>query len=135
DREASAASKGQPASSFITVKSIEVYPDTLVWVRQFAYSSNEPIADQYNWFPAFDEYPVVGVNWNQANAFCSWRTSLWRDYREKNRMYHEGEFKLPTESEWEWAARGGRELSPYPWGGPYTMNQKGCYLANFKPVR
>lgn len=135
DRDAHIANAGQPATSFISNKTINVYPDTLVWLRQFQYSNNEPIADQYNWFPAFDEYPVVGVNWNQANAFCTWRTSLWRSYREGNKMYYEGEFKLPTESEWEWAARGGRELSPYPWGGPYTQNQKGCYLANFKPVR
>ena len=37
--------------------------------------------------------------------------------------------------EWEWAARGGRNESPFPWGGPYVVNKKGCYLANFKPQR
>ena len=42
---------------------------------------------------------------------------------------------MPTESEWEWAARGGLDASPYPWGGPYTRNIKGCFLANFKPLR
>jgi gliding motility-associated lipoprotein GldK len=50
-------------------------------------------------------------------------------------MYLEGEFRLPTEEQWEWAARGGRTQSPYPWGGPYIVNKKGCYLANFKPNR
>jgi gliding motility-associated lipoprotein GldK len=104
-------------------------------MRQFAYSYNEPIAQQYNWFPAFNNYPVVGVNWNQASAFCHWRTSLWRDERAKTRQYTESEFRLPNEMEWEWAARGGRNQSPYPWGGPYLVNKKGCYLANFKPQR
>lgn len=135
DYEGSVMNPGQPRTSFEVKRTVKVYPDTTVWMRQFAYSNNEPIARQYNWFPAFDEYPVVGVNWIQANAFCNWRTKLWKSEREKRKQYFEGEFQLPSEVEWEWAARGGRELSPYPWGGPYVMNQKGCYLANFKPDR
>lgn len=135
DLENAVMNPGQPRANFQVTKSINIYPDTTVWMRQFAYSNNEPIARQYNWFPAFDEYPVVGVNFFQANAFCDWRTKLWQGDREKRKLYFEGVFQLPDESQWEWAARGGRQLSPYPWGGPYTMNQKGCYLANFKPDR
>jgi formylglycine-generating enzyme len=115
--------------------SLRIYPDTTVWVKMFSYAYNEPIAQQYNWFKAFDNYPVVGVTWNQANAFCHWRTQLWRNYRESKKQYTEGEFRLPTEAEWEWAARGGLNQSPFPWGGPYIINKKGCYLANFKPNR
>lgn len=126
---------GQPRTNFIRKYDVPVYPDTTVWMRQFSYSYNEPIATQYNWFPAFNNYPVVGVNWFQANAFCDWRTNLWRGERERNRQYFEGEFRLPNEMQWEWAARGGRQESPYPWGGPYLLNKKGCYLANFKPQR
>lgn len=126
---------GQPRTNFIRKYDVPVYPDTTVWMRQFSYSYNEPIATQYNWFPAFNNYPVVGVTWLQANAFCDWRTNLWRGERERSRQYFEGEFRLPNEMQWEWAARGGKQESPYPWGGPYLLNKKGCYLANFKPQR
>jgi len=129
------AGGAQPRTSFINKYDVPVYPDTTVWVRQLMYSYNEPIALQYNWFPAFNNYPVVGVNWKQCNAFCDWRTHLWKSEREKNKQFFEGKFCLPNEMEWEYAARGGRTESPYPWGGPYIVNKKGCYLANFKPQR
>lgn len=135
DYEAAVQNPGQPRSNFVVKRTINAYPDTAVWMRQFNYSNNEPIAMQYNWTPAFNEYPVVGVNWFQANAFSFWRTNLWRADRESRRLFFEGDFSLPTELQWEWAARGGRDISPYPWGGPYIANQKGCYLANFKPGR
>jgi len=135
DADASIQHRDQPRTNFIVKTDIPVYPDTTVWVRQFSYSFNEPIAAQYYWFASFNKYPVVGVNWYQAKAFCDWRTHLWRAEREKNKQYFESEFRLPSEQEWEWAARGGRNEAPYPWGGPYIVNKKGCYLANFKPMR
>lgn len=50
---------------------VSIYPDTLVWIRDFAYSYNEPFTRNYFWHPAFDDYPVVGVNWKMAKAFCA----------------------------------------------------------------
>ncbi len=47
-------------------------PDTLVWRDELAY--NEPYVETYFRHPAYDDYPVVGVNWNQANDYCKWRT-------------------------------------------------------------
>ncbi|MCB0402724.1 MAG: SUMF1/EgtB/PvdO family nonheme iron enzyme [Flavobacteriales bacterium] len=47
-------------------------PDTLVWRSKLAY--NEPYVEYYLRHPAYRDYPVVGVNWLQANDYCSWRT-------------------------------------------------------------
>ncbi len=120
----------------IKEETVQIYPDTMVWVRDFAYSYNEPMTRNYFWHPAFDDYPVVGVNWNMANAFCDWRTKIWNMYRatQKGEVNTE-DFRLPFEHEWEYASRGGHELAPYPWGGYYMRNAKGCLLANFKPGR
>lgn len=125
----------KPRSSFMDKKKISIYPDEMVWIRDFSYSYNEPMTRSYFTHPAYDDYPVVGVTWDQCNAFCAWRTLMWNNYRYAKKEAPLDEFRLPTEYEWEYAARGGRNLSPYPWGGPYTRNTKGCLLANFKPGR
>ena len=125
-----------PRNEFIKEKEVNVYPDTLVWVRDFAYSYNEPHARNYFWHPAFDEYPVVGIDWHTANAFCYWRTMLWNKAASDSKDGQNTEnYRLPFEHEWEYAARGGRDRAMYPWGGPYIRNAKGCLLANFKPGR
>ncbi|MCB0430260.1 MAG: SUMF1/EgtB/PvdO family nonheme iron enzyme [Flavobacteriales bacterium] len=123
-------------SDFITRDVINVYPDTLSWVHDFTYSFNEPLTVMYFWHVAYDDYPVVGINWHQAKAFCVWRTHLFNNYR----AYRLGvplvnDFRLPTEAEWEYGSRGGLDLSPFPWGGPYIRNSRGCFLGNFKPMR
>ena len=122
-------------SVYIHSDDINVYPDTLSWIHDYAYSYNEPLTRAYFWHPSYDHYPVVGVNWSQARAFCVWRTNKLNDYMYKHGGLPIAEFRLPTETEWEWAARGGHQLNPYPWGGPYTRNEKGCLRANFKPLR
>ncbi|NLI24208.1 MAG: SUMF1/EgtB/PvdO family nonheme iron enzyme [Bacteroidales bacterium] len=122
-------------SAFVFRDVINVYPDTLCWVADFTYSYNEPMTTMYFWHPAYDNYPVVGVTWKQATAFCIWRTKYLNDALQKDGRYFVHDYRLPTESEWEYAARGGLDLSMYPWGGMYTRNYKGCFLANFKPLR
>lgn len=122
-------------SVFIKKDIINVYPDTLAWVHDFTYSFNEPMTNMYFWHPAYDDYPLVGVSWKQARAFCIWRTQLLNTYLKGRGTAIVQDFRLPTESEWEWAARGGLDLSKYPWGGPYIRNSRGCFLGNFKPMR
>tara|TARA_B110000003_G_scaffold204596_2_gene203374 strand:- start:2178 stop:3545 length:1368 start_codon:yes stop_codon:yes gene_type:complete len=122
-------------AQFVVEEIINVYPDTLVWIHDATYAYNEPYAEMYFWHPAFDDYPVVGVTWGQAKAFNAWRTQIMNEWKQKNNETFVQRFRLPSEAEWEFAARGGRDLAPFPWGGPYARNQQGCVLANFKPMR
>lgn len=124
-----------PRSAFIVKEEIPVYPDSLCWIRDFAYSYNEPMAKRYYTHPSYGNYPVVGVSWKQATAFCEWRTHYLNAYLDSKKKANESDFRLPSEAQWEYAARGGRSQAAYPWGGPYLRNQKGCLLANFKPGR
>ncbi len=121
--------------SFVLKDVVNVYPDTLVWIRDFTYSYNEPMATMYFWHPSFDNYPVIGITWKQANAFCVWRTQFLNSALVGSGDYFVHDYRLPLESEWEWAARGTLQNSMYPWGGLYTRNRDGCFLANFKPLR
>ena len=70
-------------------------------------------------------YPVDTVSWNQCIEFI----------RVLNEWEKTDKYRLPTEAEWEYSARGGLQSATYPWGGPYLRNSKGCFLANFKPLR
>lgn len=119
----------------ITDPKMPYYPDTTVWMRDFAHHMGDPLLKYYFAHPAFDDYPVVGVNWKSARLFATWRTAYLNRSRVENEEVPMPNFRLPSEAEWEYASRGGRDLSPYPWGGPYIRNTKGCLLANFKPGR
>ena len=51
----------------------DLLPDTLVWREELAY--NEPYIRTYYRHPSYDEYPVVGVSWEQCQDFCLWRSN------------------------------------------------------------
>lgn len=124
-------------ADFFYTKRVPVYPDTLCWIRDFTYSYNEPWTLKYFRHPAFAEYPVVGVTWEQAKAFCDWRTNRKAEFLSLDLINIDPihPYRLPTEAEWEYAARGGLQNPMYPWGGNYASTAKGCYMANFKPKR
>ncbi len=135
DIEAAARAKSGRRKDFIRTEQFEIYPDTTVWIRDFSYSYNEPMHNDYFWHDAYSDYPVVGVSWQQAKAFCHWRTKFKNDDQKSRGRQFVNQFRLPTEAEWEYAARGGIEGGTYPWGGPYVISDTGCFMANFKPQR
>lgn len=119
-----------PVDSLLTY-----YPDTTVFVKDFSHHMGDPLQEYYYSHTAYDQYPVVGINWIAAKYFCEWRTDFMNVYRILNNEPVNPDFRLPSEAEWEYAARGGRDMAKYPWGNPYVRNSRGCMLANFKPGR
>ena len=135
DMQAAARDDSKRRKDFIIKEVVNIYPDTTVWIKDYNYSYNEPMHNDYFWHQAYGDYPVVGVTWSQAKAFSAWRTLYKNSYQKSRRRQQINSFRLPSEAEWEYAARGGLESATYPWGGPYTKNDRGCFMANFKPLR
>lgn len=119
---------------FLNTYIVNIYPDTTCWVNDFENSYNEQYVRMYFSHGGYNDFPVVGVSWEQANAFCAWRTDYLRRSLGKYGMYVEP-YRLPTEAEWEYAARAGESGNKYPWEGDLPMEEKdGCFYANFKPM-
>jgi formylglycine-generating enzyme required for sulfatase activity len=76
-------------------------PDTLVWRDNLSY--NEPYVQYYYRHPAYKDYPVVGISYEQALGFCKWRTERVKMFltRKKDFKHHNFEYRLPTKAEWE----------------------------------
>lgn len=108
----------------------KVLPDTLVWRSGSA--SNEPYVEYYFRHPAYAQYPVVGVTYDQCMLFCEWLTARYNAY--PKRKFKKVLFDLPDSTQWEYAARGGAELLPFPWKGYAMRNEKGDWMANFRPM-
>lgn len=126
----------RPLSSiydFLHTRIVNVYPDTTVWVNDFANAFNENYARLYFSHPGYDDHPVVGVSWEQANAFCNWRTDYLKNAYGMRGASHFEPFRLPTEAEWEYAARAGVNQNRFPWEGEMARTEKGCFNGNFKP--
>ena len=118
---------------FLNTYIVNVYPDTTAWVNDFENAYNEPYVRMYFSHGGYSDYPVVGVSWEQANAFSNWRTDFLRRSLGKEGVYIEP-YRLPTEAEWEYAARAGVDDNIYPWDGDIALSDdKGCFYANFKP--
>ena len=83
---------------------LAVYPVTCRAYEQFMRETGHEAPREWSIFSLDPDRPVVGVSWFDCQAYCGWRSAKGAPVR------------LPTEAEWERAARGGVEGQRYPWG-------------------
>ena len=86
---------------------VNVYPDEKIWAKDLANSQTEVLVENYFTAPPYDDYPVVGVNWKQANAFAYWRSNVgieFNDIADYMKYYHLS-YSLPSEAQWVYAAQ------------------------------
>ncbi len=86
-------------------------PDTLVWRKPL--SANEPYVNNYLRHPSFQDYPVVGVSWEQANDYCDWRTDRMNEniLRETGRLV-----------DWKTASNDGKKVPTLKKGEPFNTD-------------
>ncbi len=116
---------------------INVYPDTASWVREFdlRFESNQ------FWQTSYSNFPVIGITYPQAEAYCVWRTKMYQREagRKSNGIYDKSlKFHIPTNAEWERAAydyqnnyRNKEDNHLYHVQGGYETNRAGYYQANY----
>ena len=120
------------AYDFLNTYIVHIYPDTTCWVNDFPNANNDVYARYYFSHPDYQNYPVVGVSWEQANAYCAWRTL--KEQKDLGVMYGDRQpYRLPTEAEWEYAARG-HSQNDFPWLKAREGEGKGLFFANFMPA-
>jgi len=104
--------------------------DTTKWISQLRYQ--EPMAMYYHRHPAYNDYPVVGISYEAALAYCKWLTEQYN--ADPKRKFFKVEFTLPSEEQWMKAAGGGNDKALYAWGGYYMRKKTGEYLCNFRHI-
>lgn len=109
-----------------------VLPDTLVWRDSASY--NEPYVKYYLRHPAYRDYPVVGVSYEQAVEFCKWRTERVMEFNAVSKKHGtiDFEYRLPTKKEWEFISNNGNYSDGYSVFSRGGKNAKGLVTFNHR---
>ena len=93
----------------------------------------EAMVKHYHRHQGFSDYPVVCVSYESVIAYCNWLSEIYNN--DKGRKYKKVSFVLPSEKEWELAAKGTNKNAIYAWGTnsirDTRKNWQGVFMANF----
>jgi len=103
--------------------------DSTVWVPNPGFSNS--FNSGYHRHYWYNNYPAVGISYDAAILFCKWLTDKYNS--NSRRKFKKVSFKLPTEIEWEMAARGCKRNLVYPWGNR-LRNPDGMLMCNFQYI-
>lgn len=118
DKEASSAEELPRHRVAVTEYAIARYPVTVAQYKVFAQDTDMELDDAWHQFNRYDNHPVTVVTWNEAKAYCRWLNEKLKGKRWK--------IMLPSESQWEMAARGLDERI-YPWGNDAIDSNRANY--------
>lgn len=102
--------------------------DSANWNNEFE-ADLSPMQNMYHWHPAYDDYPVVNISQAAAKLYCDWLTNEINTQSKNLKV----QVRLPFHAEVVRAGVAENLDAPYPWGGPYLRNKKGCFLLNYNP--
>jgi formylglycine-generating enzyme required for sulfatase activity len=104
----SSAANHNGKNNEIKTQTLNVYPNENVWNQDLTNAQTDLYVENYFKVPPFDDYPVVGVTWEQARAFCYWRSMTADNYYNMPDYmnYYHLIYTLPSEAQWVYAAQG-----------------------------
>ncbi|NND77831.1 MAG: SUMF1/EgtB/PvdO family nonheme iron enzyme [Flavobacteriales bacterium] len=100
--------------------------DSSKWMNHVTYAT--PFVDHYHVHPAYEEYPVVNVSHEGAEAYCQWLTKKINMQLENGTSVT---LRLPTREEWVRAAREDEHELKYAWGNEELIDKSGELFCNF----